>query len=306
MAVLNKRRRDACGDTEFWEYVTEDGETGTLESGVLRGPAVARVLPIDPEAGRFWLGDQQLAGADGAYVRRTAGGTMRDDDPKARAVAELREEFGFEADELIPVAVETHRAPDRADLRVHLYLAIGVTDAGPSEPGIQIHELPLAELDATIERYRWPVDRNQPGRDLSTLTLLLAAKDHLHERIPDDIRAHLRRTEVAELLTGELYDPRTSSMETLCARALARRAISFETWEATRAMWGHFWNNPMPPRTYEQLRSLLVPKHVVCSADHLADRVEAAHKAGHISPEEQLIVLAELAEKQQSADTTER
>jgi ADP-ribose pyrophosphatase len=112
------------------EVEWEPGRRATRE--VVRHPGAAVILPRLPD-GRFVFVRQYRA-AVGEVVLEAVAGTMGwGEDPAVCAHRELREETGFEAEELVKLGV-VYPAPGYTEERLHLFLARLKPRGGPPAP----------------------------------------------------------------------------------------------------------------------------------------------------------------------------
>jgi len=157
----------ARGDELRWVINREsihDRITGkTLTRSIIRHPGVCVIVPELPD-GRILL-VRQFRYPIGAALwelpagtldaREEAGRVIATETPQAAAARELLEETGYEAAQLEKLA-EWHAMPGGNDLRVHLFVARGLTareqDLDDGEAIDEVRAFAPGELEAMIGR----------------------------------------------------------------------------------------------------------------------------------------------------------
>lgn len=132
-----------------------DGSTGDLE--MVRHPGASAVIPFldDPgsENPRIVLIRQYRYAAEGYVYEIPAGRLDVDEDPRACALRELREETGYTATTLIPLTT-FYTTPGFTDEKIYLFAATGLS-AGESQREsdeiLDLVPLPLSHALGMIE-----------------------------------------------------------------------------------------------------------------------------------------------------------
>lgn len=133
-------------------FRSEDGSTRERE--VVGHPGAVAVVAHDEE--RFFMVRQprEAVGAEDLLELPAGKLDVEDESPLECAQRELEEEVGLRASEWRPIKY-VYASPGFTDEEVHLFVATGLqqTEANPDEgEEIEVVEVPLDELDATISR----------------------------------------------------------------------------------------------------------------------------------------------------------
>jgi ADP-ribose pyrophosphatase len=147
----------------IWSVVTAtftapDGSTFARD--IVRSPGAVAVVPVlfDPDGIASVVVVRQFRPAlDGELVEIPAG--MRDvagEEPDVTARRELAEEVGLAAATL-ELLIVFHNSAGMTDATTHVFLATGLTRVpseahGPEEESMSVHQVPLADLVADVER----------------------------------------------------------------------------------------------------------------------------------------------------------
>lgn len=129
-----------------------DGSAGDLE--MVRHPGASAVIPFldDPEAAdpRVVLIRQYRYAADGYVYEIPAGRLNAGEDPHACAMRELREETGYTARELTPLAT-FYTTPGFTDEKIHLFAATGLGAGESQRESDEILEIVPVPLSRALE-----------------------------------------------------------------------------------------------------------------------------------------------------------
>ena len=137
-------------------------------------PGAAAVVPL-LEDGRVILVRQYRYPLGAEFIEVPAGKLDRDgESPEAVAVRELREETGWQADELISLGAY-HIAVGYSNEVIHCYLATGLTEVGSSLDEDEFLEVLYIPFDETLEMVA-------DGRitDAKSVVSLLRAQSKVH------------------------------------------------------------------------------------------------------------------------------
>ncbi|MGK2286579.1 NUDIX hydrolase [Pedomonas sp. V897] len=151
------RKREVLGTGRYLELVCEDGWEFAVRN---RGSGVVGIVPVT-EAGELVLVEQWRAALGGPSVELPAGLVGDEDDADedmlVAARRELEEETGFRADHwtfLYEGASSAGLTPET----VHIYLATGLTRAGPGggteHENITVHVVPLEGIEDWLAAQR--------------------------------------------------------------------------------------------------------------------------------------------------------
>lgn len=111
------------------------------------------VLPVTPE-GNVVLVEQHRFGIESTSIETPGGMIDAGEEPIVAARRELREETGYQCEELVPLGV-VHANPALQGTRLHMFLARGCTPTakGQALDGIEdcaVRVVPLTELDRML------------------------------------------------------------------------------------------------------------------------------------------------------------
>jgi ADP-ribose pyrophosphatase len=135
------------------------------------------IVALTPQS-QVLLTRQYKHGVGQIIAELPAGYVEEGEDPLLCARRELREETGYEAETMEPLAVLA-AAPSAASYRGHLFLATGARRVG--EQDLDTNEkinVETMDFKAAVQA----AARNQVFRDLSSTTALLLAWERLHGR----------------------------------------------------------------------------------------------------------------------------
>ncbi len=132
----------------------DDGEEVTRE--IVGHPGAVTVIAHDGEKLFMVAQPREPVGAQALFELPAGKLDEEGEDPLATAKRELAEEIGKAAEHWRHLST-FYASPGFSDEEIHLFLATGLTDASAeSEENerIEIHEIPLAELDRLIAECR--------------------------------------------------------------------------------------------------------------------------------------------------------
>lgn len=149
-----------------------NGTTGQLE--MVRHPGASAVIPfLENENGQdptILLIRQYRYAADGFLLEVPAGRLEEDESPETCAHRELREETGYSAERL-ELLTTFYTTPGFTDERIHLYMALGLTEGEAALESDEILDLQPMKLSEAVGMVR--SGRIVDGK--SMLAILLAA-----------------------------------------------------------------------------------------------------------------------------------